>query len=236
MFACWSPQYSAHWPRKTPGWSASSHSVVQPARDEIDLALQLRDPQAVDDVVRQQVDGDRTADRNVNLVGRRHLERGRVVGILDVPPPLVAGHLDAHRVRHAQRRPSPGRSQRCGTRMPSSTTTVTPVAMPDLRRDLPVAGPGRGRAPAAHRNPGRHRHQRSTRSRRSTNITPTSGPTRTASGCRPDGAPTGGAASSLPPVCTGSLRRPARLRHGRQLVVVAPRSRDRLTWPDIAST
>src|SRR5689334_5381921 len=61
------------------------------AGDEIALALQVRRPEAVDDVVRRELEQDGAADRNVNLVrGLQPAARRRVL-VLDFPPPLMAG-------------------------------------------------------------------------------------------------------------------------------------------------
>ena len=66
----------------------AQHVVL--AGDHVDLAGQLRHPEAVDHVVGVEPDLDRLAGREVDLVGRR--EPG--VGIGDIPPPPLGDDLD----------------------------------------------------------------------------------------------------------------------------------------------
>ena len=94
MFACWSPQNSAHWPRKTPRWSASKTTVVRPARDHVDLPVELRHPEAVDHVPARDLDPHRYADRDVDLVRGADVRRRDS----DIPEPLPPGNLDRQAV------------------------------------------------------------------------------------------------------------------------------------------
>src|SRR6266702_5878194 len=63
------------------------------SRDRIALAAQGWNPEAVDDVARVQDEIDGPADGQVELVSGVHVG----VGILELPPELVADDLDVHR-------------------------------------------------------------------------------------------------------------------------------------------
>src|ERR671922_2024326 len=63
---------------------------VRPSGDQVLLPGQPGDRERVVHVLRSQVDGHRAPGGDVDLVGGDHAE----VGILDLPPPLVAGHVD----------------------------------------------------------------------------------------------------------------------------------------------
>jgi hypothetical protein len=93
------PQNSAHLPKYTPGSSAHVEDV-RLAGDHLQLAVQLRNPERVDDVGRLELEAHALADRDVDLVRRRE----PVVGVLDLPPEHVAAHQD--RVLDVRRRPS----------------------------------------------------------------------------------------------------------------------------------
>jgi hypothetical protein len=63
------------------------------AGHEVGLAVEVRHPEAVDDVRRGELEEHGAAHGEVYLVGRRqHVRRGRVLG-LHLPPPLVADDL-----------------------------------------------------------------------------------------------------------------------------------------------
>ncbi len=66
--------------------------------DQIALAVQIRHPKAVDDVVRSAANHDGAADGNVNFVGGDENAAGIGIVILHVPPPLISGKLDDHSV------------------------------------------------------------------------------------------------------------------------------------------
>ena len=62
--------------------------------NQIHLPLERGDPEAVDDIAGREPHPHAPAGGNVQLVGGRHgLIRGGA-GIVDLPPPLVPGHLD----------------------------------------------------------------------------------------------------------------------------------------------
>ena len=66
--ACEVPQYSAHAPRKMPVRVGSSASRVHAAGNHVHLAAERRDPERVDDVATVQLELDRLADRQPDLV------------------------------------------------------------------------------------------------------------------------------------------------------------------------
>src|SRR5205085_7386956 len=62
--------------------------------DQVGLAVEVGDPEAVDDVRGAEVELDGPADGDVDFVGRGEDVARRGVLVLQLPPPLVAGHLD----------------------------------------------------------------------------------------------------------------------------------------------
>ena len=81
---------------------------VAAAGDQVALAVQGGHPEAVDHVARRQLQEDRPADRDVDLVGREHPLAGARVGVVHLPPPLVADHLEGHRLTRQRRGGPPG--------------------------------------------------------------------------------------------------------------------------------
>ena len=74
--------------------------AVRPARDQVDLPVELRDPEAVDDVRRRADHVDTRVRRDVQLVRGD----GVTAGIADLPEPLMARHVHGHRGRARIRR------------------------------------------------------------------------------------------------------------------------------------
>ena len=91
--ACGPPQYSAHWPRKTPGRSALT-AAAWCGRGSCRPCRRDRHPEAMDDVGRRSVE---STWRGRPGCGSRWRSGPASVcaGIGDTPPPLLAGHLDA---------------------------------------------------------------------------------------------------------------------------------------------
>ena len=94
---------------------------VRLARDHVDLPVQLRYPERMDDVVGLRDDLHPRAGRDVDLV-RRHRVGPRITHL---PEPLVAGDLDAHR-RRAPRRGRPSGRSRRGSRSQRGRSTRSP--------------------------------------------------------------------------------------------------------------
>jgi len=69
------------------------HQRVRALRQQVPLATEGGDPEAVDHVGRGQLEGDGPTDRHVDLVGGRE----PLLGVADLPPPLVPDDLD-HKV------------------------------------------------------------------------------------------------------------------------------------------
>ena len=107
--ACGPPQYSAHWPRKTPGRSARRRRYV--VRPGIMSTL----PASFGIQKLWMTSADRSANSTVRPAGMRislalRDRVGRPPGIVDAPPPLLADHLDADLPgisRAAPRHPEP---------------------------------------------------------------------------------------------------------------------------------
>ena len=74
------------------------HDVLL-ARDEIGLAAELGNPEAVDHVARDELEADRLPHRDVNLVRRDRDTARRAVEVVHLPPPLMAGDLHCDRGR-----------------------------------------------------------------------------------------------------------------------------------------
>src|SRR5918993_103156 len=70
--------------------------LVLPAWDEVELAGKARDPERMDHVRGFELDQHGHADRDVDLVRSREAARGRLVLVLDLPPPLATRHLQGH--------------------------------------------------------------------------------------------------------------------------------------------
>src|SRR4051812_23034624 len=68
------------------------------SRDEILLAGNVRHPKAVNDIGAPQLETNRPAERNVNLVGVVGHLAGVDVLIANFPPPLMTGYFDGERV------------------------------------------------------------------------------------------------------------------------------------------
>ena len=115
ILACCVPQYCAHWPRKMPGRMRIHPHLVDAVRNQVGLAGELRNPEAVVGVGGQQLQERRSrprriAHRNVQLVGRDDAERRIAV----LPPELMPDDRDFEggrrlwrvldRVNHARRR------------------------------------------------------------------------------------------------------------------------------------
>src|SRR5206468_3320677 len=64
------------------------------AGDQVALALQTGNPEAVNDVVGVSPDGDWPAHWNVDFVSSLQNTAGIFAGIADLPPPLGASHVD----------------------------------------------------------------------------------------------------------------------------------------------
>src|SRR2546423_1029606 len=60
------------------------------SRNQIFLAAEIRNPEAVDDVTRAELKRDRYPDRNVNLVCGRENIGSRWILITNFPPPLMS--------------------------------------------------------------------------------------------------------------------------------------------------
>ena len=101
------PQYSAHWPRKTPGCVGAQPAACcrGPGTRSI-LPCRFGTQKLWITSVACSVNRDRPADRHVDLVRGRHLQRWIGVLVLDAPPPLVAGDL------HVKRDPARERAER----------------------------------------------------------------------------------------------------------------------------
>src|SRR4051794_2060232 len=67
-------------------------------RDQVALAVEIRDPEAMDDVVGRATNANGAAHGNVDLVGGDDDLAGIVVEVANVPPPLVADDFDNHAV------------------------------------------------------------------------------------------------------------------------------------------
>src|ERR1041385_4914537 len=68
------------------------------AGDEVFFAREVRNPEAVNHVSRVELDLNRATDGDVNLVGGREGVARRRVCVANLPPPLMARHLDVDRV------------------------------------------------------------------------------------------------------------------------------------------
>jgi hypothetical protein len=82
---------------------------VRRPRYEVELALEGRHPQAVDDVTRPKAKPDSTTDRDMQLVGRA---QHRVASVVEFPPPLVRGHVNDQRVGRGSRQHAAEDAQR----------------------------------------------------------------------------------------------------------------------------
>ena len=139
MRACWMPQYSAHCAEVGARRVACEAQVVRLPGDGVDLARQLRDPEAVDDVVRAQdeVDG-RPTGMWISFGGDHARLR-----VADVPPPALGRDLDLQLAR-----PGPG-----GRRWVVVTVTTASTARMTTGATIPPAQMKptrcRGRAAAA---------------------------------------------------------------------------------------
>jgi hypothetical protein len=71
--------------------------------DEVPFPVQVGHPKTVDDILRSQLQHDRTTDRNVNFVGRDHVLARERIRVTNLPPPLVSGHLNCQRP-HSRKR------------------------------------------------------------------------------------------------------------------------------------
>ena len=71
-------------------------------RKEIFLATQIRDPEAVNHIMRRELDHHRLADGNVNLVGGVDDVVWNWIFVRNFPPPLMPGDVDCQQwsVRH----------------------------------------------------------------------------------------------------------------------------------------
>ena len=65
--------------------------------------MQVRHPEAVDDVARHDVQHDGDADRDVQFVRTGDDVPWRDVAVLKIPPPLMADHVNGQRARPAGR-------------------------------------------------------------------------------------------------------------------------------------
>jgi hypothetical protein len=82
----------------------AEHHRASFAGDRVALAVEGGHPEGMDDVRALHREFDRPADRHVHLVARRDdLARVRV-GVVELPPPLAAGHLDLDGVLRRERR------------------------------------------------------------------------------------------------------------------------------------
>jgi hypothetical protein len=84
---------------------------VAPPWHHVELAGELRHPEAVDHVGRDQLDRDRAADRDVKLVGVLHERPAALVEIGDAPPPHLAAHPHAELRPAGRLREVPGEGQ-----------------------------------------------------------------------------------------------------------------------------
>src|SRR5438105_12104905 len=66
------------------------------SRKEIFLAAQIRDPEAVNHIMRRELDHHRLADGNVNLVGGADDVVWNWIFVRNFPPPLMPGDVDRH--------------------------------------------------------------------------------------------------------------------------------------------
>ena len=101
MLAWCSPQNSAHTPRYVPGSSASMHERVGAVREGVELAGEVRHPEAVDHVGRGQPQLDPLADRDVHLVGDGDV----LVAVRRRPRELTADDVDDQAVPGPRQRP-----------------------------------------------------------------------------------------------------------------------------------
>src|SRR5438477_5424456 len=76
----------------------SKKMTSRPSGEQILLAGEIWDPEAVDHIGGRQLEKNRTAHRNVDLVGGDYRVRGRIRGINHLPPPLMADDLDPQRL------------------------------------------------------------------------------------------------------------------------------------------
>ena len=94
----------------------SKNQPSRPPRDQIFLAVEIWNPEAVDHVVGRQLQQNRAAYRNVDFVRSDHGVAGRFRRIAHFPPPLMADDLDSerawtHRGRHRAAGEDAGRQQ-----------------------------------------------------------------------------------------------------------------------------
>ena len=115
--ACGPPQYSAHWPRNSPGRSAARRAV-HASGNHVELGGEVGHPEAVDDVGRAQRELDRPPGRDANFVGGGEIMAAVRVEVMDPPPPLLADDFDAQR----------GRIRAVGIRVGSKARIRSPVS------------------------------------------------------------------------------------------------------------
>src|SRR6185503_2285062 len=72
-------------------------------RDQVALPSEVWHPEAVNDIVRVELDEHPLSNRQMNLVREPHSTLRDRVLILDLPPPLVPGHVDRERWRSVRR-------------------------------------------------------------------------------------------------------------------------------------
>src|SRR5262245_59417648 len=99
MWACWVPQYSAHWPRYVPGSHGVSHITLR----RFGMTSVLPASRGIQKLCAT------SADSNVRYVATRagtcsSFGHDPEVRILELPPPLVADHAHVNRVGGRRRR------------------------------------------------------------------------------------------------------------------------------------
>ena len=62
--------------------------------NQVFFPVEVRRPEAVNDIVRSQLEFHRAADRNVNLIGGLHVGAGAAALVFHLPPPLMPGDGD----------------------------------------------------------------------------------------------------------------------------------------------